>query len=347
VTAPWTLSRISPGTATGIGSLPGTDPFEAARTVVGELPDLPHLPELPDRGVGADTVGRAAGLLVDLAVELVPSGYRVCAAPGRDHRRAVDLLRTDVDAFEDAVQRAGARPAAVKVQSAGPWTLVASVELRTGHRVLTDHGAVREFAASLTEGLRLLVGELRHRLDLPVVVQLDEPSLPAVLAGGIPTPSGYGTVAAVPDGVAANLLRGVLEQLPSPVIVHCCAPRPPLGLLRAAGAGALAVDAELLAGAPRATIDALGEAWDAGATVLLGLVPAVEPVQPRTLLDLARPAFELVDRLGFPRTLLADRCVPTPSCGLAGATPGWVRPALTRCRELGQGFVDPPETWSS
>src|SRR4029453_16649579 len=38
------------GSATGIGSHPGTDPREAAATVFGELPDLPYLPELPARG---------------------------------------------------------------------------------------------------------------------------------------------------------------------------------------------------------------------------------------------------------------------------------------------------------
>src|SRR2546422_75350 len=62
--------------------MPGTDPAEAAATVVGELPDLPHLPELPKRGLGADLIGRTAGLLVDLAVEVVPSGYRTTAKPG-------------------------------------------------------------------------------------------------------------------------------------------------------------------------------------------------------------------------------------------------------------------------
>ena len=60
--------------ATGVGSLPGTDVGEAAATVVGELPLLlPHLPELPARGVGADMIGRTAALLVDLAVEVVPT----------------------------------------------------------------------------------------------------------------------------------------------------------------------------------------------------------------------------------------------------------------------------------
>nr|MDQ2790697.1 methionine synthase [Actinomycetota bacterium] len=128
----------------------------------------------------------------------------------------------------------------------------------------------------------------------------------------------------------------------------------PLALLCEAGADALAVDAALLAGAPRATIDALGEAWDSGVSVLLGLVPAAprdgQPSGPTsgppTLAALARPALDLVDRLGFDRSLLAERCVPTPSCGLAGATPDWARRALTLARELGQAFVDPPDSWS-
>src|SRR5829696_5779608 len=97
-TVPW-----RPGAATGIGSMPGSDPREAARVVLGELPDLPHLPELPNRGVGADIIGRTAALLVDLAIEEVPSGYRVASRPGSDHRRAVSLLRTDLDAFDEAI----------------------------------------------------------------------------------------------------------------------------------------------------------------------------------------------------------------------------------------------------
>jgi hypothetical protein len=177
------------------------------------------------------------------------------------------------------------------------------------------------------------------------VVQLDEPGLPTVLAGGVPTPSGYGTVPAVPERDAVELLSSVLDALPVPRIVHCCAPRPPLALLHRAGADALAVDAAVLAGAPRATIDALGEAWDAGVSVLLGLVPALTPAEPPSLETLARPALDLVDRLGFGRELLAERCVPTPSCGLAGATTRWASRALALSRELGQAFADPPEAW--
>ncbi len=71
------------GTATGIGSMPGTDPPEAARVVAGELPDFPYLPELPARGPGADLVGRTAALLIDMPVETTPGGWRIAERPGR------------------------------------------------------------------------------------------------------------------------------------------------------------------------------------------------------------------------------------------------------------------------
>ncbi len=327
--------------------MPGTDTGEAAAVVFGELPEFPHLPELPDRGVGADVIGRTAALLVDLAVEVVPSGYRVTAKPGRHHRRAVDLLRWDVDAFGEEAERSA--PSVVKTQLAGPWTLAAGVELVRGHRVLTDHGALRDFTDSLAEGLAAHVAELAERTGARVVVQLDEPTLPDVLAGSLPTPSGYGTVAAVSEPRAREILAGVVDAARSatgcPVVVHCCAHRPPVGLLRSAGADAISFDATLLDGAPGKLLDEIGEAYDAEVTFLLGLVPGHAPAERPELKRLARPAFDLVDRLGFARSTLAERVVPTPACGLAGATGEWLRKALSLTRDLGKAFIDPPEDW--
>ncbi|GAB3907684.1 methionine synthase [Kibdelosporangium lantanae] len=329
--------------------MPGRDPVEAANVVVGELPDLPHLPELPARGLGADIIGRTAALLVDLPVEVVPSGYRTAARPGHEYRTAVDLIRRDIDALEEAVERAGVRPSVVKIQAAGPWTLTAGIELAKGHRVLTDHGALREFTDSLGEGIALHANEVSRRIGAPVVVQLDEPSLPTILAGALPTASGYGTVPAVSEPDARDTLARVIEAARKatgqPVIVHCCAPRPPVALFREAGADALAIDATLLQGIPAALSDQLGEAWDAGITMLLGLVPGTAPAKPLTLAEAAEPALQLVDRLGFPRTILAQ-AVPTPTCGLAGATDTWAKRALALVRDIGKAFVEPPDSWS-
>lgn len=341
---------VLPSAATAIGSMPGTDPVESAAIALGELPEFPFLPELPDRGLGADTIGRTAALLVDLAVEVVPSGYRMAPREGRHHRTAVDLLHRDLDGFTAAVERSGTPRGPVKTQFAGPWTSAARLELARGHRVLTDHGAHRDLVDSFLEGLAGHVAELRERAGTDVVVQLDEPALPAVLAGALPTPAGYGTVPAVPEPEVRELVSRVGETIREltgrPLVVHCCAPRPPVGSLRAAGVDALAIDVTRLDGASSALLDEIGETWDAGTTFLLGLVPARDPERERpNLYETARPALSLVDRLGFDRAILADRAIPTPVCGFAGASKEWTRDALSLVTDLAKAFVEPPEGW--
>lgn len=328
-TNPW-----PPGTATGVGSWPGTDADEALRTVLGELPDLPYVPELPARGVGAELIGRTAGLLVDLPVEVQPSGWRVTARPGRDLRRARDLLTRDLDTLQ---AQAEGYTGALKIQFAGPWTLAAGLELPSGHRVVSDHGAIRDLAASLAEGLRATLSDLAARLpQATLVVQLDEPSLPTVLAGTVPTPSGYGTVAAVEANIVESRLRDVLEVAPAGGrVVHCCAPGVPVDVLRAAGADALAVDLDLV---DSVGYDVLGEAIEAGTSLWLGVVPAVDAEV--TQVEARRRIERLWSALGFASGRLAEAVVPTPACGLAGATPAYARRATALVRDVGRALLD-------
>lgn len=319
------------GAATGIGSLPGTDIAEAQRIVVGELPALPHLPELPARGPGADLIGRTGGLLVELPVELYAARWRIAPRPGRDLRRARDLLERDLDQLaEQAETYAGP----VKVQAAGPFTLATAVELPIGGRLLRDPGAVRELTASLTEGLRLHVEAVARRLPrASVLLQLDEPSLPAALAGRVRTESGLGTYRPLDTTVARSLLSEVITAVGVPTVVHCCASDVPLELLRTAGAVGVALDLALLT-----DLDPLGEAIDAGLGLLAGVAPTQPPSAGRapTSAQLADRVRGLWDRLGFPRRQLAEQVVVTPACGLAGASPEYARAVLTACRDAGR-----------
>ena len=169
----------------------------------------------------------------------------------------------------------------MKVQAAGPWTLAAGVELHSGHRVLTDRGAVREFAASLLVGLRTHVAEVAARTGAQVLVQLDEPTLPAVLAAALPTASGYGTVRSVGRNEAQDALRDLISGLGVPVIVHCCADRPPVRLLADIGAAGIGIDATRPAfsgdTALPAALDALGEVWDTGTPLHAGTGAGARP----------------------------------------------------------------------
>jgi methionine synthase II (cobalamin-independent) len=313
------------GAATGVGSLPGTDPAESMRLVVGELPDFAHLPELPDRGAGADLIGRSAALLVDLAVDLTPAGWRLVPRSGIDQRRAREFLERDLDALHDvAADYAGP----LKVQAAGPWTLAAGLERTRGDRAVVDPGARRDLAQSLTEGLSAHVAAVSARVPgAHVVVQLDEPSVPAVLQGGLPTISGFGKLSAVEASVVEQELAALVAALPGAVVLHCCAPRVPLELFRAAGAAALSFDLGLVQ-----DLDAVGTAIEAGTHLLPGVVPGTDTDLPAPKATASRVR-AWWNELGFPAEQLAAAVTLTPACGLAGATPAYARAAMTHVRE--------------
>jgi methionine synthase II (cobalamin-independent) len=323
------------GAATGIGSLPGTDIAEAQRLVMGELPDLPHLAELPNRGPGSDLIGRTAGLLAELPVQLYVGRWQMAPRPGRDQRHILDLLERDLDQLSEQADRFAGT---IKVQAAGPWTLAANLDLPIGGRMLRDAGAVRHLTESLAEGLRQHVADLRKRLpQASLLLQLDEPSLPAVLAGHIPTESGLSAYQAVDGPDAATGLRTIVEAVGVPVIVHCCAPDVPLQVFRDARVAAATLDLSLVK-----DLDPLGEALEAGLGLFAGAAPTRPPADGRALTSaqVAERVRKLWSRLGFPAARLPQQVVITPACGLAGAAQPYVREVLKACRDAGRRLAE-------
>jgi methionine synthase II (cobalamin-independent) len=323
------------GAATGLGSLPGTDIAEAQRLIIGELPDLPHLAELPGRGPGADMIGRTAGLLVELPVQIYVGRWQMALRPGRDQRRIADLMERDLDQLSEQADRFAGT---VKVQAAGPWTLAASLDLQIGGRMLRDAGAVRHLTDSLAEGLHRHVAEVQKRLpQASVLLQLDEPSLPAVLAGHIRTESGLSAYKPVDEADAATGLRTVVETVGVPVVVHCCAPGLPLQVVRDARAAGVALDLSLVK-----DLDPLGEALEAGLGLFAGAVRTLPPADGRapTSAQIAERVRKLWNKLGFPAARLPEQVVVTPACGLAGAPLPYVRDVLKACRDAGRRLAE-------
>jgi methionine synthase II (cobalamin-independent) len=317
--------------ATGVGSLPGEDVHEAVRLVVDELPDLPHLPELPDRGPWAGMVGRAVGVLSGLGADLQPAGWRLTDAPGVDQRRARSLLAEDLDALEEHHQ---GFTGTLKLQMTGPWTLAASVERPRGDRVLADHGARRDLAQSLAEGLSEHLADVSRRVaGAELVLQVDEPSLPSVLGGRVPTASGWGrhrTVHAAEAGEALGEALAAAARAGARPVVHCCAPDVPVGLIASAGATALLVDATVL----RPDLyDDLAVAIDGGLDLWPGVVPTSEPASRPAAEQLVASVHRLWAALGYAADDLVPRTVVTPACGLAGAGASWARAALGLARD--------------
>lgn len=320
--------------ASAVGSMPGTDFDETLRLVLGELRDLPFLPELPGRGVTAAMTGRALAVVAELGFDLQPAGWRLTDAAGVDHRRARSLLAQDLDGLEAHSAGMFESGGELKVQLAGPWTLAASVERPRGDRLLADRGARRELAQAFAEGLTEHLRDLRRRVPgADLVVQIDEPALPAVLGGGIPTSSGFGRHRAVHPPEAREVLGWVFDAISgagAQPVAHCCAADVPIDLFREAGASGISLDLDVLS---TENFDALGSAFEAGSRIMLGVLPGTDPTRVPTVAQVVERVQRTLDMLGFGVDEVGAQLVLTPACGLAGATPGYARTALSLLRE--------------
>jgi len=316
--------------------MPGTDVVQTCRMVFGELPDLPFLPELPDRGPGADITGRAAALLVDMPVQTTTRGWKLTDRQGRDHSRAAGYLSHDLDTLEEVAEGfAGA----LKIQVCGPVTLAATLELTHSlDPALADPGALADLTASLAEGLAAHVADVRKRVPgASVVVQLDEPSLPAALAGRVPTASGLNFVRALEPVTASERLGAVLSAAGSAAstVVHCCAAASPFHVIADSGAAGVGFDLGLVR---NADVDLIAELAESGMALMVGAVSTSAaqrlasgpPLAPR---QTAAAVVELWRKTGLATDLLAGHVVITPACGLAGVSPAAARAALEHCRE--------------
>ncbi|MET1088952.1 MAG: hypothetical protein ABWY04_17840 [Arthrobacter sp.] len=327
-------------TATALGPWPGEDPVEAARIIRGELgsPHLPFLAELPDRGVGSDALGRTATMLEGLAVDVQPYGWRLVDRPGRDYRRAASALATDINVLADVAGTEDRPAAEIKVQLVGPLSLAAGLHLHNGERALIDYGARRDLAASLAAG----VGRYLSRVAAAVpgarlVVQVDEPDIAAVLAGTIPTSSGYRTLRAVPSsevreswGVVLGALRdaGAAE-----VVISVPEIEAPFEQILAAGADGIAVPLRALTSRQW---EQLAGAAEAGKRLWIGALEVSGKSLPRVA-DCVDRVWRPWRQLGLDPAGLSTVRV-TPSSGLADRTPADATAVLGRLTQLADGL---------
>ena len=243
----------------------------------------------------------------------------------------------------------------------GPWTLAATIELtRSQDPALADPGAIADLTASLAEGVAAHVADVRKRVPGGhILLQLDEPALPAVIAGEVPTASGLNRLPVPEASSLETSLGSIISAAATFTIVHCCAMSVPFGMIKGAGADGVGCDLSKLRPAAE---EGLAEVVEAGLGILTGVVPATGREAAGDLSGAeragteragperagtgrppsARQAAERVTglwrRMGWPAAEggpggVAAQVVLTPACGMAGASPGYARDAMARCRE--------------
>lgn len=328
--------------ATALGPWPGTDPTEATRIIRGELgdPHLPFLPQLPDRGVGSDGVGRTGSLLVDLALDVQPHGWRLVDRPGKDARRASSALSTDINILADVAGSEEVSATEFKIQLLGPMSLAANLHLHSGERALLDYGARRDIAESLAAG----VGGHLRRIAAAVpgarlVVQIDEPDIASVMAGTIPTASGYRTLRSISGEEVTGAWRVVIDSLKSAGVVETVVSVPeieaPIERILAAGADGVAVPLKALTSRQW---EQLAAAVEGGKRVWAG---ALSTNNPQTQLPRTAEVIESIwkpwRQLGLPASGLAGLRV-TPSTGLADFNPSAAKDVLKKLTHVADGL---------
>ncbi len=299
--------HLTAGAATGIGSLPHTDPRAAAEFVLERLPDLPAIPSLPRRTPAESMLGQVAAGVPGVAV--TDNGGLVVDRPRLDPEAEI-VTDLDHDAFGGfrafltvAASVGWRRP--VKWQFTGPVTLGVA---------LVHAGAPARLAFTLARrAVETHLRALNHAVASALpgcrqVVVLDEPAMVGLMQPGFPID---------PDG-AIDLVSGALAAIDTDADalggVHCCGPSDwPAILATGPRILSLPVHAELTSVAGY-----LAEFLDGGGWIAWGVVPTDGPVAPtveRYWRDLAELWCSLV-QAGCDPGRLRRQAVVTPACGL-------------------------------
>ena len=314
------------GLATAIGSMPHTDPNEACRVVLAQLPAIPAWPQLPNRSF----------------LENMYFQFRPSFLPGLDQEADghfhidlsqdfsegleqlyADYLKNDCERYEIGVDRRagfdaflGAFPVgkleralAVKGQVTGPvsWGLTVSDE-QSGRPLIYDE----VIADAIAKSLRLQAAWQERalgKLCSNTIIFVDEPYLASF---------GSAFVSLSREKVIA-LLEEVLGRLTGLKGVHCCG-NTDWPVLLETSLDILSVDAynygETLGLYPAELRRFLAR----GGVIAWGIVPTDETALARegvdSLMERLEALFSHLKGKGIPEGALLGQCLITPSCGL-------------------------------
>jgi methionine synthase II (cobalamin-independent) len=282
-------------TVTGVGSLPHTDPEDAASFVIATT-DVPYLPQLPRRHP-------AEGMLAQWG-----DGLAGAASDGfalRSGRPPVS--RTD--AFGGAaamLDRVPAEAPEIKTQATGPVTLAAAL-LAGGHE---PKGVWDTVVDGLLERVAAHLAWIRASLPgAEVVIAYDEPAIGALEEAAF--------AITVPEAEAA--LRQVLDGTDAMTGIHCCDDTDwaMVGRLRP---DFVSCDVGALGPGFDAGVGELAAAVADGTRFMWGVVPASVPPLPSEddLMTRYRKAEGALIVAGAPAQRLTRSAWFSPACGLAG-----------------------------
>ncbi len=342
------MANFNPLAATGIGSVPFTDPEEAMALILEYLPEMPYWPQLVRLGFLEEMNVQAARGLPAMRID--ESARTVALDPeiARDEAlarfyEAVLAGSLDSFAFEPreargffallaAVSSRQVPGAALKGQLSGPVTFAGVIKDPAGKPILFD----RELTQAACQGLACKAAWQAARfreLGKAPVIFFDEPYLTGFGSAYLP----------ISREEVLEILGQTLEETrqaaggPVTLGIHCCG-NTDWSLL-------LSVDLDILSFDSYGYFDslllydqALEKFLGRGGWLAWGLVPTGEELKAETTESLWRRFQEQAVRLAAAQKLglkeVLSQALLTPACGMGYLSPEDARRVLAETKEL-------------
>lgn len=323
------------GMATGIGSLPFTEPGEALSLIFDHLPEAPHWPQLPQRGEREGFVYQSMNPLVEMGllvkegdkilfdtngehwVENMTEFYTVYLAAEEGDPEALEHFAvphqsaTGFYALLEALKEGGTGDARyLKGQEAGPLTAGFQLTDAAGRAAYYDHQLRDIVVKTLAMHARWQTGVL-SRFGLPVMFFIDEPAI-GVYGKGI-----YITVTREMILDDINTIAGAVHAAGGITGVHSC-DAIDWTILFESQVQIVSLDHYNFGNSLIPTAKELKQYLERGGVIAWGLVPTNENAFSEsmdTLLARLENTWGELEKRGVDRELLKQQCIITPACG--------------------------------
>jgi hypothetical protein len=335
------MTTLPPLAATGIGSVPFTDPQEAVDLILRHLPEAPFWPQLVRRGYAEEMLPQATAGLPSLEVDLDQRRVRLDPAASRELALAhfyetawsgdlapFALAADGARGFYALLAAAAAGPV-LKGQVVGPVTFAGMVKDADDKPILYDPELTQAMAQGIARQAAWQAQAFRE-LGKEAVVFLDEPIL-----------TGYGS-AFLPisreevTGLLTETFDAVRQYGPVLLGTHCCG-NTDWSLLLELPLDILSFDSYGYFDTLLLYEKSLQAFLNRGGRLAWGLVPTGEHLQGETADSLfARFAAQVqqLAALGFAVPQLLSQALLTPACGLGYLSPEEAARALALLAEL-------------
>jgi len=323
------------GLATGIGSMPFTDPAEALPLIKKYLPEIPHWPQLPLRGRQEHFVNQflqplvKTGLLIDDGDKIyfdlskpnwtknLTEFYSIYLACEEGNTRVLNEFAFPVDsaegfyAFLDELENGTGDATVLKGHVVGPLTVAFQVKDEQGRFAYYNDQLRDLIVKTIAMHSAWQVREL-GRFGLPVLIFVDDPAV------GVYGNSSYITVT---REMIKNDLGAVFEAVHSAggmAGLHSC-DAVDWSILFESDMEVVSFDAYNHFSSIIPFVSSLKDFFERGGSLAWGLVPtlhdrALEEDEDSLLKILEGEWIELIAR-EIPRETLFHRCLITPACG--------------------------------